>query len=72
MWAIIAGIVKAYNFTLEYVLYDLSYANMILLGAVLPSYNPDRKSGKGDKQDVIKADDPANRGALRTFLENCE
>lgn len=49
----------------------MSYANVVMYSAVLPSYN--RKDGKnGEKQDVIKADDPRNRDKVRQFLDRIE
>ena len=72
VWAIVAGTVKAYNFSLEYVLYDLSYANLIMLGAVLPTYDSAKGKGKGDKktnQKVINAEDPANKAAVDKIFE---
>jgi hypothetical protein len=41
----------------------MSYANVIMYGSVLPRYGD--KEGKGD---VIKADDPQNREAVRGIL----
>lgn len=66
-----AGFVRGYNLPIEYVLYDLSYANMILYSAVIPSYKSrDKKDGDGKKkQDEIRADDPANRDKVRKFLD---
>ena len=52
-------------------LYDLSYANIILYGAVIPQYKPKDKNGKGNKpQEVIKADDPKNRDRVRKIIES--
>ena len=73
IWAIIAGFVRGYNLPIEYVLYELSYANMILYSAVIPSYKSrDKKDGGGDgkkKQEEIKADDPSNKEKVRKFLD---
>lgn len=65
---------KAYNLPIDYVLYDMSYVNMIMYGAVLPSY---RSHKDGDKvsntgQDIIRADDPANRDRVRRFLDSID
>lgn len=68
--------VKAYGLTPDYVLNNMSYANMLLYGAVLPSYDPKKKRDKGkggsERQKVIKADDRANREEVRRFFETCE
>ncbi len=66
----IAGVVKAYNLPPDYVLYELSYTNMVMYSAVLPSYN--KKDKKTEKQKTIEADDPQNRQAVRKFLENVD
>ncbi len=73
MWALVAGFVKAYNLPLDYVLYDMSYANMVMYSAVLPSYDSkkDRGSETG-KQDIIKADDPRNSEKVLALLQNAE
>jgi hypothetical protein len=59
----VAGMVKAYNLPIDYVLYEMSYANVIMYGSVLPSYD-----GKKGESDVINADDPQNREAVRGLL----
>ena len=59
----ICGFLKAYpNFTLDYVLREMSYANLIMYSTVLPSYDFD---GKRDKYEtghnrVVNASDPSN------------
>lgn len=72
----IAGVAKAYTLSFDYVLYELSYVNVIMYSSVLPSYKgkdkEDGKKGGGEPQKVIKADDPANRDEVRRFFETCE
>lgn len=72
----IAGVAKAYTLPFDYVLYDMSYVNVIMYSSVLPSYKgkvkEDGKKGGGEPQKVIKADDPANRDEVRRFFETCE
>ena len=68
-----AGIAKAYALTPDYVLYEMSYANVIMYSAVLPSYNTkDDKEHKREKQKVINASDPNNREQIRQFLDSIE
>ncbi|MEL7586663.1 MAG: hypothetical protein AAGU19_08100 [Prolixibacteraceae bacterium] len=62
----IAGVAKGYNLTPDYVLYKMSYANVIMYSAVLPSYD-DEKESKEDEE-VINADDPKNRDKVRQIL----
>ncbi len=61
--------VRAYNFTIEYVLYDLSYANMIMYSAVIPSYKS-RKDKTADEEEVIDANDPKNRDRIDQLLDD--
>lgn len=62
--------VKGFSLPIDYVLYEISYANMIMLGATLPSYNTDKKCDKDtSQQDIIRADDPCNRERVKHFLE---
>lgn len=57
----------------DYVMYDLSWANMILYGATLPSLNSGKDKPKGGgKQEIIKADDPKNRDKVRQFLDSID
>ena len=64
---------KAYNLPFDYVLYEMSYANMVMYGAVLPSYKSPKgkgkwKNGKGGGK-AIKVDDPANRARVKKIME---
>lgn len=49
----------------------MSYVNMIMYGAVIPSYNGKRKNGKdgGKEQEVIKVDDPRNRARVKQIFD---
>jgi hypothetical protein len=53
--------------SIEYVLYDMSYANMILYGSVLPSYKSNKDRAKNKKQEIINADDPRNLDKINQF-----
>lgn len=69
IWAVIAGTVKGFNLPLEYVLYDMSYANMIMYGAVLPSYKKPKDGKKESKEEeIINASDPRNRDKVHAIL----
>ena len=52
-----AGIAKAYNLSFEYVLYDLSYENLLLYSAVLPTYDLDDAKDGGENE-TLNGDDP--------------
>lgn len=67
-WAVVAGAMKGFNLTMNQVLYELSYANIILLGATLPSY----ASHKQDKGETLQADDPTNAKEVERFFNSIE
>lgn len=50
--------------TVDYILYDLTYANLVLLQSVIPNSNSDEKK----ENEIINADDPKNRDAVRKIL----
>ena len=73
IWAVVGGFAKGYNLTFDYVLYNISYTNMIMYGAILPTYDKKKNDGKKDEgQKVIKADDPRNKEEVRKFFETCD
>lgn len=65
-----AGFVKAFGCSFDYVLHEISYANVILYSATLPSYDNARKDKKeaGTKENPIKADDPKNRDLVLSII----
>ncbi len=66
---------KGYGLSIKYVLYDMSYANMIMYSAVIPSYNSEngnRFSDKSKEQETIKADDPRNKARIRQILDSMD
>lgn len=66
----IFGIVKAFNLTIDYVLYDLSYVNLMLYGASLPSYKgPKDKNGDGQNHKVINGDDPTKQAEIDKLFD---
>lgn len=67
----IAGTVKAFNLPIDYVLYDMSYANMTLYGASLPSYKSSKAKKEGCEK-TIDAGDPNNRDKVRAFFESID
>lgn len=68
----VAGTVKGFNLPIDYVLYDMSYVNMIMFGAVLPSYKPsgDVKADGNQKQEEIKVDDPKMKARARQIIDS--
>lgn len=65
----IAGISKCYNLPFDYVLYKMSFANVQLYNAVIPTFSPKKDPGtKGDDSTTINGDDPANQEAIRKAL----
>lgn len=63
-----AGAVKGFGFSVEYALYDISYANLILMGATLPTYDSKAKDGNHGDGDIINAEDPRNREKVRQIF----
>ncbi len=64
-----AGAVKGFGFSVEYTLYDISYANLILMGATLPTYDSGKaKDGRNGGEDTINAEDPRNKDKVRQFF----
>lgn len=65
---------KTYGLTPDYVLYDLSYANVMLYNAVIPEYRSRsrNKTGRKGRRDdvVINADDPRNRDIYLRFVKS--
>ena len=50
--------------------YDISYANLMLYSASLPSYGNYKKNrdAEAGDDDIIKADDPNNRGNVLAII----
>ena len=51
----VAATAKAFNLSFEYVLHEMSWQNMALFCATLPTYNTDQRK---PKTDTIDADQP--------------
>lgn len=48
----------------------MSYANLILYGASLPTYSSKKDKNKGGKgEEIIMADDPRNNDRVQAFLD---
>ncbi len=64
----VGGMLKSYpNFTLEELLFELSYQNLVLYSSIIPSYDFDKKGKKG-KGKHINAADPKNRAEAFRIL----
>lgn len=59
---------KAFNLPFDYVLYDLSYANLTLYGASLPTYKSPKDSKAGDNE-VINGDDPEKQAEIDKLFD---
>lgn len=71
VWAIIAGISKNYVLPFDYVLYEMSFANVQMYNAVLPTYDSESKKDKKKKDnDIIWADDPKNKAKVDDFINH--
>lgn len=56
--------------TFDYVLYDMSFANFMLYGAVIPSTDYDRDGKDDSREEVIRVDDPKNRDMVMQLISN--
>lgn len=57
--------VKSYNLTFDYVLYKMSFANVRMYNAVIPTYSPTKdKKDTEEEAKVISGDDPTNRSEI--------
>jgi hypothetical protein len=65
----VAGMAKGYNLSFDYVLYEMSYSNIIMYSSVLPSYDSDSDNDKKNNE-IIDADDPANKEKIKRLLDN--
>lgn len=63
--------VKAFGLTPDYVLHEMSYANVRLYSASLPSYRKPKDAGKGSGKDdvVINGDDPEQQAAIDKLFD---
>ena len=68
IWATIGSFSKWYRVSFSDVLYNISYANLILYGAVIPSLDGEEKGDK--KKNVIVAQDPKNREMYLQLIGN--
>jgi hypothetical protein len=62
--------VKGFGLSIEYVLYEMSFANLLMYNAVIPSYNSD-KDGNGKSKDntVVDADKEPEKARKIMFGE---
>ena len=63
--------VKSFNLSFNDVLYDMSYANILLYSSVLPSYS-ETKEGAGKEEEVIDADDPDNAELIHKIISESQ
>lgn len=66
IWAIVSGFVKSFGVPIEYALHEVSYVNIVMYCASLPSFQARKEKKK--EQLVVNADDPANRDFVEKFL----
>lgn len=65
----IAGFVKGFGVDFEYALHGISYANMVLMGATLPSYGGKKEEKDKNGNDIIRADDPKNKDLVKAVIK---
>lgn len=57
---------KWYRQSFDYVLYEMSYENIVLYGATIPSFDNDKKEGD-TKDETLSADNPDDYKKIREF-----
>lgn len=55
-WGLVYNLSRIFETTPDYVLYDISYANLVMYGAAVPSFDDE----KDDWDDSIDANNPDN------------
>lgn len=50
----------------------MSYVNMILYGAVIPSYSGEKNKQKEDDKDIIRGDDPKNQERIKQLFRSIQ
>ena len=61
-----AGVVKSFNVSFEYALYEMSFANVMMYCSTLPTYDGKAHSGAV----AVNADDPSNNYILDKIIRN--
>lgn len=59
---------KGFNMTMDYVLNNISYTNLILICATLPSYD----SNNSNRHETIDADNPNNKNEVEQFFKSIQ
>lgn len=52
IWAVVASVVKNFNLPIDYVLYEMSYANALLYNSVIPTTDTKKKSEFNEELDA--------------------
>lgn len=56
--------IKGFNLPIDYILYELSYANLIMLSATLPSYDKEEK----EEEEVLDMSNPSDQARIDQLL----
>lgn len=71
-----AGMVKAFNLSFEYVLYRMSYPNVILYSATLPTYNADHdqpgRRGYNSGEQALDITHPDTQNKIDKFIDSLD
>jgi len=60
----VAATAKAFNISFEYVLHEMSWQNMSLYCATLPTYNDKKEQGQKKEEGVLNADKEISKEQL--------
>lgn len=56
--------IKGFNLPIDYILYELSYANLIMLSATLPGYDKEEK----EEEEVLDMSNPNDQARIDQLL----
>jgi hypothetical protein len=56
--------IKGFNLPIDYILYELSYANLIMLSATLPNYDKEEK----EEEEVLDMSNPNDQARIDQLL----
>lgn len=65
----IGSVSKAYGWSLEEIIWERSWENVIMYSAVLPSFEPDTTEEEDDNRQVIDMDDHPDEERLRELFK---
>lgn len=56
LWQTVGSLIKYFRFTRDQVLWEISWANLMLYSATIPTYETDKKGDDGPVQQIDEED----------------